>query len=155
MNKIQKDALETRQQPQSSCQIYRVPLDHPVTENDSMNWNIRGGRRAYNVISAWVWDGALHTGGKATVGFGLLDWNVKKKQNEKSIPTLHPPYVAFLEMHPTAFQILLQLFYLYPFKMMDTKLGGCWSLLRWCKILTLPCKLSKNSKNWFLGSFPR
>lgn len=118
-----------------------------------MNWNTRWGRRACKVISAWVWAGALRTGGKTTDGFGLEDWNVKKKVSLHS-RTLHPLYVAFLENYPPAFQILLQLLYVYPFKMMDTKLGGRWSLLRWCKILTLPCKASKNFKKiGFLGPF--
>lgn len=115
-----------------------------------MNWNMWWGRRAYKEIAARVWNCGLYTGGKATIGFGWQDRNVKKKLLLHST-ALHPPYVIFLETHQTAFQILLQLFFV-PFQYDGYKAWRMLKPLTWFKILTyFLVKRVRMLKNGILG----
>lgn len=88
-----------------------------------------------------------------------LDYKVEML---KKVPlhstALFPPICYLSRNVPNSFQILLQvifllLLFLNPFNMMDTKLGGCWSLLR--DVECLHC-LVKRVRTWriaFLGPF--
>lgn len=117
-----------------------------------MNWNIRWGRRAYKVISAWVWNHGLYTGGKATVGSGWQDRNVKKATITLRCPASSLCHLSGNTSDRQLFKSYNN-YFLYPFNMMDTRLGGCWSLLDGVEYLHFLVKRVRMLKISILGPF--
>lgn len=117
-----------------------------------MNWNTRWGRRAYKVISAWVWNRGLYTGGEATVGFGWQDRNVKKSHAYTPVPRILRMSLFWKRIRQL-FKSYYYNYFLYPFNMMDTRLGGCWSLLDDVEYLHFLVKRVRMLKIGILGAF--
>lgn len=99
------------------------------------------GGRAYKVTAAGDWNCGLFTGGEAMIGLGWRDRNVKKEL----------PCVIHMSPFQKCFSNPTTASFLYPFNMMDTRLGACWSLLHDLEHLHFPVMRVRILKMGILG----